>query len=109
MQHLRVVYSINIRVCLSTKYRCGQVVKGVGDLDQIWPWSCLKLRCAEGREFDPLLGQYSRMSFSSDPGDWYRTVSSSEHAFPSKFWIYLEHCPRGEAVIIGHLRVSSMM
>ena len=26
----------------------------------------LILRCAEGREFDPLLGQYSRMSFSSD-------------------------------------------
>ena len=21
-------------------------------------------------------------------------------AFPSKFWIYLEHCPRGEAVLI---------
>ena len=36
------------------------------------------------------------------------TVSSSEHAFPSKFWIYLEYCPRGEAVITGHLRLSSM-
>ena len=35
-------------------------------------------------------------------------VFSSEHAFPSKFWIYLEHCPRGEAVITGHLRLSSM-
>ena len=35
-------------------------------------------------------------------------VFSSENAFPSKFWIYLEHCPRGEAVIIGHLRLSSM-
>ena len=23
------------------------------------------------REFDPRPGQYSRMSFSSDPGDWY--------------------------------------
>ena len=30
------------------------------------PSSCLKLRCAEGREFDPRPGQYSRMSFSSD-------------------------------------------
>ena len=30
------------------------------------------------------------------------TVFSSEHAFPSKFWIYLEHCPRGEAIITGH-------
>ena len=28
-------------------------------------------RCAGGREFDPRPGQYSRMSFSSDPGDWY--------------------------------------
>ena len=35
-------------------------------------------------------------------------VFSSENAFPSKFLIYLEHCPRGEAVIIGHLRLSSM-
>ena len=35
-------------------------------------------------------------------------VFSSEHAFPSKFWIYLEHCPRGEAVITGHLRLSSI-
>ena len=35
------------------------------------PWPCLKLRCAGGREFDPRPGQYSRMSFSSDPGDWY--------------------------------------
>ena len=33
--------------------------------------SMSKLRCAGGREFDPRPGQYSRMSFSSDPGDWY--------------------------------------
>ena len=38
---------------------------------------------AEGREFDPRPGQYSRMSFSSDQVTG--TVSSSEHAFPSKF------------------------
>ena len=37
------------------------------------------------------------MSFSSDQVTG--TVFSSEHAFPSKFWIYLEHCPLGEAVI----------
>ena len=30
----------------------------------------LKLRCVEGREFDPRPGQYSRMNFSLDPGDW---------------------------------------
>ena len=35
------------------------------------PPPCSKLRCAGGREFDPRPGQYSRMSFSSDPGDWY--------------------------------------
>ena len=39
--------------------------------------------CAEGRKFDPRPGQYSRMSFSSDQVTG--TVSSSEHAFPSKF------------------------
>ena len=50
--------------------------------------------------------QYSRMSFSSDQVTG--KVFSSEHAFPSKFLIYLEHCPRGEAVITGHLRFSSM-
>ena len=37
------------------------------------------------------------MSFSYDQVTG--TVFSSEHAFPSKFWIYLEHCTRGEAVI----------
>ena len=67
------------------------------------PWPCLKLRCAGGREFNPRPGQYSRMSFSSDQVTG--KVFSSEHAFPSKFWIYLEHCHRGEAVITGHLRL----
>ena len=41
----------------------GRMVKGVGP--------CLMLRCAGSREFDPRPGQYSRISFSSDPGDWY--------------------------------------
>ena len=79
----------------------GRMVKGVGHLDHV-----LKLRSAEGREFNPRPGQYSRMSFSSNQVTG--TVFSSEHAFPSKFWIYLEHCPRGEAIITGHLRLSSM-
>ena len=35
------------------------------------PLPCLKLRCVGGRQFDPRPGIYSRMSFSSDPGDWY--------------------------------------
>ena len=37
-------------------------------------------------------------------GDWYGFLSS-EHAFPSKFWIYLEHCPCVEAVITGHVHL----
>ena len=47
-----------------------------------------------------------RMRFSSDQVTG--TRFSFEHTFPSKFFIYLEHCPRGEAVITGHLRLSSM-
>ena len=39
--------------------------------------------CAGGREFNPRLGQYSRMSFSSDQVTG--MVFSSELAFPSKF------------------------
>ena len=39
---------------------------------------------------------------------WLVRFSHLKHAFPSKFWIYLEHCPRGEAVITGHLCLSSM-
>ena len=62
---------------------------------------------AGGREFDPRPGHYSRMSFLSNQATG--TVFSSECAFLSKFLIYLEYCPRGEAVIItGHLRLSSM-
>ena len=66
----------------------------------------MKLRRAGDREFNPRPGQYSMMSFSSDQDTG--TVSSSEHAFPSNFGIYLENRPRGEALIIGHLRLSSM-
>ncbi len=55
--------------------------------------------CAGGREFNPRPGQYSRMSFSSDQVTG--KVFSSEYAFPSTFLIYLEHCPRAEAVITG--------
>ena len=61
---------------------------------------------AGGREFNLRPGQYSRMSFSPDQVTG--KVFSSEHAFPSKFLIYLEHCPRVEAVIADHLGLSSM-
>ena len=47
-----------------------------GKIIVMWMWPsekgrgttcpCLKLMCAESREFDPRPGQYSRMSFSSD-------------------------------------------
>ena len=58
------VQLVSICLCLTTmrpppiNRLHGRVVKGGGHLDQ-------------GREFDPRPGQYSRMSFSSDPGDWY--------------------------------------
>ena len=78
----------------------GRVVKGVGHLDHGWSYGVREVVSSIPDR------QYSRMSFSSDQvtGE----VFSSEHAFPSKFWIYLEHCPRGEAVITGHLSLSSM-
>ena len=60
----------------------------------------MRLRRAEGREFDPRPGQYSRMSFSSDQ------VTGTVFPHLNSFQIYLEHCPRGEALIIGHLRHS---
>ena len=44
--------------------------------------------------------------YGPGPGDW-NGFPSSEYAFPSKFYIYLEHCPRGEALIISHLHFSS--
>ena len=53
-------------------------------------------RRAEGREFEPRPGHYSRMSFFIRPGSWHG-FPAYEYAFPFKFKIYLEHCPRGEA------------
>ena len=55
----------SVVICVPQSASGGRVVKGVGHLDH----GCLKLRCAGGREFDHRPGQYSRMSFSSDPGD----------------------------------------
>ena len=43
------------------------------------------------------------MSHIDYEGRWY---NYSEAAYLPT--IYLEHCPRGEAVITGHLRLSSM-
>ena len=61
---------------------------------------------ARGREFDPRPRHHSRMNSLSNQATG--TVSSSENAFVSKFWIYLEYCRRGEAVITGHPRLSPM-
>ena len=55
--------------------------------------------CVGGREFNPRPGQYSRMSFSS--GQVTGKVFSPEHAFPSKFWIYLEHSMIHYIVLVG--------
>ena len=63
------------------------------------------LRCAGGREFDPRPWQYSRMSFSSDQVTG--TVFHHLNNICLSFQIYLEHCPRGEALIISHMRFSS--
>ena len=63
-------------------------------------------RRAEGCEFDPRPGQYSRMSFSSDQvtGTVFPHLNMP---FLPNSKIYLEHCPRGEAIIISHLPFSS--
>ena len=74
---------------------------GVGHLDHVWSYDVREVVSSI-----PDRGNNSRMSFSSDPGDW-NGFPSSEHAFPAKFWIYWEHCPRGEALIIGRLRLFS--
>ena len=47
-------------------HRRGPVFKGVGHLDNVWSYGV-----RDRREFDPRPVQYSRMSLSSDPGDWY--------------------------------------
>ena len=60
-------------------------------------------RRAEGCEFNPRPGLYSRMSFSSDQV----TGTVFPHLNMPFFPNYLEHCPRGEALIISHLRFSS--
>ena len=45
----------------------------------------LHLQRAEGREFDPRPGLYSRKSFSSDQVTGTVFPCPSEYAFPSKF------------------------
>ena len=49
---------------------------------------------------------YSRMSFSSDQATG-TVFSHLKMPFVPYSEFCLEHCPRGEAIIIGHLRLSS--
>ena len=79
----------------------GRVVKGVRHLDHVWSYGLREVVSSI-----PDRGNIVGWVFHHDQVTG--KVFSSEHAFPSKFWIYLEHCPRGEAVITGHLRLSSM-
>ena len=79
----------------------GRVVKGMGHIDHVWSYGVREVVSSI-----PDRGNIVWWVFHPDQATG--KVFSSEHAFPSKFWIYLEHCPRGEAVITGHLRLSSM-
>ena len=94
------------RIELRLKVAIGKLTAAVAEWLRAWDTLIMfEATVSGGREFNARPGQYSRMSFHPTMTGMF---SSSEHAFPSKFWIYLEHCPRGEAVIIGHLRLSSM-
>ena len=79
----------------------GRVVKGVGHLDHVWSYGAREV-------VSSIPDRGNIVGWVFHPDRVTGKVFSSEHAFPSKFWIYLEHCPRGEAVITGQLRLSSM-
>ena len=79
----------------------GRVVKSVGHLDHVWSYGVWEV-------VSSIPDRGNIVGWVFPPDQVTGKVFSSEHAFPSKVWIYLEHCPRGEAVITGHLRLSSM-
>ena len=79
----------------------GRVVKGVGHLDHVWSYGVREV-------VSSIPDRSNIVGWVFHPDQVTGNVFSSENALPSKFWIYLEHCPRGEAVIIGRLRLSSM-
>ena len=83
--------------------RRGRVVKGLGHLDHVWSYGVREVVSSI-----PDRGNIAGWVFH--PTRWLVRFPhlNIQHAFPSKFWIYLDHCPRGEAVITGHLRLSSM-
>ena len=79
----------------------GRLVKGMGHLDHVWSYGVREV-------VSSIPDRGNIVGWVFHPTQVTGTVSSSEHAFPSKFWFHLENCPRGEAVIIGHLRLSSV-
>ena len=105
MMHAFVVYASTFVHCIVFFFSgidaWGRVVKGVGHLDHAWRYGVREVASSI-----PDRGNIVGRVFHPDQVTG--KVFSYEHAFPSKFWIYLEHCPPGEAVITGHLRLSSM-
>ena len=73
----------------------GRVVKGVGHLDHVWS-------CGVREVVSSIPDRSNIVGWVFHPDQVTGKVFSSEHAFPSKFWIYLEQCPRVEAVTTGH-------
>ena len=69
----------------------GRVVKGVGHLDHVWSYGVREV-------LSSIPDRGNIVGWVFHPDQETGKVFSSEHAFPSKFWIYLEHCHRGEAV-----------
>ncbi len=67
----------------------GRVVKGVGHLDHVWSYGVREVVSSI-----PYQGNIVGWVFHPDQVTGH--VFSSEHAFPSKFWIYLEHCSRAK-------------
>ena len=80
--------------CLFDRLR-GRVVKGVGHLDHVWSYGVREV-------VSSIPDRGNIVGWVFHPDQVTSKVFSSEQAFPSKFWIYLEHCPHGEAVITGH-------
>ena len=75
-------------------------LRGVGHLDHVWSYGVREV-------VSSIPDRGNIVGWVFHPDQVTGKVFSSEYAFPSKFWIYLEHCNRGEAVITGHLRLSS--
>ena len=65
----------------------GRVAKSVGYLDHVWSYGVREV-------VSSIPDRGNIVGWVFHPDQVTGKVFSSEHAFPSKFWIYLEHCPR---------------